>query len=72
MGNPETSEATELISVIAEQIQIEKRVVQTGQVRLVKTVHEAQQVVDVPLAINPNVPIRPAWTRRVGRRYKSV
>ena len=38
-----------VIPVIDEQIQVGKRIVETGQVRIRKTVHHEEQVVDLPL-----------------------
>ena len=38
-----------LIPVIEEQIQISKQVVETGRVRISKTVHEDEQLIDLPL-----------------------
>ncbi|GAB2454662.1 hypothetical protein GCM10011375_02210 [Hymenobacter qilianensis] len=37
------------IPVVEEQVQIGKDVVETGRIRVSKTVHEEQQVVDVPI-----------------------
>lgn len=37
------------IPVVEEQLQIGKDVVETGRIRVSKTVHEEQQVVDVPV-----------------------
>ena len=39
-----------VIPVIAEQIHVDKHVVETGQVRITKTVREDQQTVDLPLS----------------------
>lgn len=37
------------IPVIEEQLQVSKQTVETGRVRLVKTVHETEETVDLPL-----------------------
>lgn len=37
------------IPVVEEQVQIGKDVVETGRIRVSKTVHEEQQIVDVPI-----------------------
>lgn len=44
-----TSQLPEYIPVIEETLTVGKRLVETGQVRLVKTVHEDQQTVQIPL-----------------------
>ncbi|NEU70119.1 YsnF/AvaK domain-containing protein [Spirosoma agri] len=44
-----TNQPVERIPVIEETITIGKRLVETGQVRLVKTVHQDQQEVQIPL-----------------------
>ncbi len=38
-----------VIPVVAEELEIEKRTVPTGRVRLTKTVHEREEVIDEPL-----------------------
>lgn len=40
---------TLVIPVIAEHLQVDKQLVETGRVRIVKTVREEQQTVDLPL-----------------------
>lgn len=42
-------ESALVIPVIQEELTVEKRVIETGQVRLVKTVHQEEQVVSLPL-----------------------
>jgi uncharacterized protein (TIGR02271 family) len=42
--NPEA-----VIPIVAESLQVGRREVETGRVRLTKLVHEAQEVVDLPL-----------------------
>lgn len=59
-----------LIPVIEEQVQISKQLVETGRVRITKTVHEDEQLVDIPLlheefhvervAVNQYVDLPPA------------
>lgn len=43
------SESTFVIPVIQEELTVGKQVVETGRVRLVKTVHEEQQMVSLPV-----------------------
>ncbi|MFP4440571.1 MAG: YsnF/AvaK domain-containing protein [Chloroflexaceae bacterium] len=38
-----------VVPVIAEELEVEKRTVQSGRVRLTKTVHEREEVIDEPL-----------------------
>jgi uncharacterized protein (TIGR02271 family) len=42
-------EQTHRIAVIEEQIQVDKKVVETGVVTIVKRVHEDRQIVDLPV-----------------------
>ncbi len=46
-GNTETERL--IIPVIEEQVQISKQVVETGRLRIVKTVHEEEELVNLPL-----------------------
>jgi uncharacterized protein (TIGR02271 family) len=46
-GDVETVYA--VVPVVAEELQVQKRVVETGRVRLTKVVHERETVVDEPL-----------------------
>lgn len=40
---------TVVIPVIAEHLQVDKQLIETGRVRLVKTVHQDEQTVNIPL-----------------------
>ena len=42
-------QTTVVIPVIAEQLNIDKQLIETGQVRISKTVREDEQVIDLPL-----------------------
>jgi len=42
-------DGTLVVPVIAEELQVQKRQIETGGVRVRKVVHEREQVVDVPL-----------------------
>lgn len=44
-----TTAESVMIPVIDEQVQIDKRTVETGRVRLIKTVQESEEMVRVPL-----------------------
>lgn len=47
-GNPIENEMT-IIPVIEEQLRVDKRIVETGKVRISKQVKEYEEMVDVPL-----------------------
>lgn len=47
--NYDTEENPVHISVIEEQLQVGTQTVETGRVRLVKTVHQEERAVDIPL-----------------------
>ncbi len=40
---------TVVIPVIAEQLHVDKQLIETGRVRLVKTVHQDEQTINIPL-----------------------
>jgi len=47
-GRPDTSNER-VIPVLVEELAVQKRVAETGKVRITKTVHEREEVVDEPL-----------------------
>jgi len=59
------TEAEVVVPVLREEIDVEKRTVDTGRIRITKRVHEHEQVIDEPLlqqqvAIE-HVPINTVW-----------
>lgn len=48
-GHHTEADKTPAVPVIAEELDVQKRVVETGKVRLTKVVHECETVVDEPL-----------------------
>lgn len=59
------TEAEVVVPVVREELDIEKRMVETGRVRLTKRVHEHEQVLDEPLLRQEvdveHVPINKVW-----------
>lgn len=50
LGEPGDSPPDALfIPVIAEQLHVDKQVVETGRVRLTKTIHSEEQIIQIPL-----------------------
>jgi uncharacterized protein (TIGR02271 family) len=45
----ETTQTKTVIPVVEEQVQVDKRTVETGKVRIKKVVHEQQETIDIPL-----------------------
>jgi len=47
----ETPQTKTVIPVVEERVQVDKRTVETGKVRIKKVVHEQQETVDIPLLV---------------------
>lgn len=66
-------DATTLIPVIEEQLVIEKRVVESGKVRISKQIREVEETVDVPLLREEvsveRVPVNRVVEERLPTRY---
>jgi len=62
---PRSTEAEVIVPIMQEDLEVERRMVETGRVRITKRVHEQEQVLDEPLLQQQvaveHVPINKLW-----------